>query len=82
MNQTVQKEGGLLAPPSAGSAEKDPNLQKKVSEKAYELYQKRGEVHGNDLADWLEAERIVQEEIHSKKGFVRKSKGGLVLKKG
>ena len=82
MNQTVEKEGGLLTPDSAGLAEKNPDLQKRVSEKAYELYQKRGEVHGNDLADWLEAERIVKDEINSKKGLVRKSKGGLVLKKG
>lgn len=26
---------------------------------AYELYEKRGKVHGNHLEDWLEAEKIV-----------------------
>ena len=27
-----------------------------IEEKAYELYEKRGKVHGHDLDDWLEAE--------------------------
>jgi hypothetical protein len=27
---------------------------------AYELYRSRGEMDGDDLADWLEAERIVR----------------------
>jgi len=32
---------------------------------AYDLYEKRGRVHGYDLEDWLEAERIVLER-HAK----------------
>jgi len=34
-----------------------------VQKKAYELYQKRGCTPGNDLADWLEAEKLVKEEL-------------------
>jgi hypothetical protein len=30
-----------------------------IAEVAYELHEKRGWKHGNDLQDWLEAERIV-----------------------
>lgn len=35
------------------------NLQEEIAKVAYELYLKRGCVHGRDLDDWLEAERIV-----------------------
>ena len=37
-------------------------LQERIAERAYELYQKRGEYHGNDLDDWLEAERSILSE--------------------
>lgn len=36
-----------------------PELFEKIQKKAYELYEKRGYSHGNDVSDWLEAERIV-----------------------
>ncbi|MFN3395622.1 MAG: DUF2934 domain-containing protein [Thermodesulfovibrionales bacterium] len=35
------------------------NLQEEIAKVAYELYLRRGCVHGHDLDDWLEAERIV-----------------------
>ncbi len=35
----------------------------RIAEKAYELYQCRGCCPGDDLADWLEAERLVESEI-------------------
>lgn len=35
------------------------NLHEEIAKIAYELYLKRGCVHGHDLDDWLEAERIV-----------------------
>ena len=34
-----------------------------VSLKAYELFEKRGWQHGHDLEDWLEAERLVTQEL-------------------
>jgi hypothetical protein len=37
------------------------NLYDEVAKVAYELHEKRGRVHGYDLEDWLEAERIVLE---------------------
>lgn len=37
----------------------------RVSRKAYELYEKRGEEWGHDLDDWLTAERLLQEELRS-----------------
>jgi hypothetical protein len=41
----------------------DEELYDRVARTAYELYQQRGEDHGHDLADWLTAEQIVQEEL-------------------
>lgn len=35
----------------------------RVSRKAYELYQQRGEELGHTLEDWLTAGRLVQEEL-------------------
>jgi hypothetical protein len=32
-----------------------------VADKAYELYLQRGGGHGQDVEDWLRAERLVQE---------------------
>lgn len=43
----------------------DEALHQRIAEKAYELYHKRGESHGQDLDDWLEAERLVLSEIGS-----------------
>jgi hypothetical protein len=35
----------------------------RVARKAYELFEQRGREHGLDVADWLEAERSVEEEL-------------------
>jgi hypothetical protein len=34
-----------------------------VQKKAYELYEQRGRQPGNELEDWLTAERLVKEEL-------------------
>lgn len=34
-----------------------------VQKKAYELYEERGCQPGNDLEDWLTAERLVKEDL-------------------
>jgi len=36
------------------------NASEEVARVAYELFERRGCVHGHDLEDWLEAERIVR----------------------
>ncbi|OHE60123.1 MAG: hypothetical protein A2Z47_09455 [Thermodesulfovibrio sp. RBG_19FT_COMBO_42_12] len=36
-------------------------LYDEVAKVAYDLHEKRGRVHGYDMDDWLEAERIVLE---------------------
>ena len=39
----------------------ETNLYDETARVAYELHEKRGKIHGYDLVDWLEAERIVLE---------------------
>jgi len=38
-------------------------LFQRISRRAYEIYQLRGELHGHDAEDWLEAERQVIADI-------------------
>jgi hypothetical protein len=44
-----------------GSVSKE-NLLKEIEMKAYELFLNRNRQHGNDLHDWLEAEKIVKKK--------------------
>ena len=44
-------------------ASRPADLRDRIARKAYELYQKRGEVEGRDLQDWLDAEAILRDEI-------------------
>ena len=37
-----------------------------VQKKAYEIYEKRGGKSGNDLEDWLNAEKLVKEDLGEK----------------
>lgn len=46
------------------------SLQKRIEEKAYELYTRRGGVHGNDLLDWRLAQDLV--ELESKAALSKK----------
>ena len=52
------------------SSESEQELRERIEQNAYDLYQKRGELHGFDIDDWLEAERLVlaqiEDERHSK----------------
>ncbi|NOT58107.1 MAG: DUF2934 domain-containing protein [Deltaproteobacteria bacterium] len=41
----------------------DDELYTRVARKAYELYQARGEEPGDDVEDWLTAERLVKAEL-------------------
>ena len=43
------------------SAQDSEDLSRQIREKAFELYQMRGGAHGDDQADWFEAERIVRQ---------------------
>jgi hypothetical protein len=47
------------------------NLYEETAKVAYELYEKGGRTAGNDLADWLEAEKIVKARHASKENNSR-----------
>jgi hypothetical protein len=59
-------EAAPLEEDTAAGSDGDPELDQVVIAiqlKAYELFLSRGERHGDDLADWLEAERIVRSQL-------------------
>jgi hypothetical protein len=51
-------------PQPAEPIELPEGMWEQIAKKAYELYEQRGRQDGRALADWLEAEAIVMEEIH------------------
>jgi hypothetical protein len=59
------KEAKSLTNTIAESTVGNEVLRQRIAEKAYELYQKRGESHGHDVDDWLEAERSLLSDISS-----------------
>src|SRR2546423_8419952 len=60
-NEAAQAAPLEDAPSTAngGASDSDP-LTSAIQLQAYELFLSRGERHGDDLADWLEAERLVR----------------------
>jgi hypothetical protein len=61
---------------AAESTISEQELRERIAQRAYELYEKRGQTHGGDLEDWLEAERLVlaqlKDDRHSKIKMPRK----------
>ena len=41
----------------------EARLRELIARKAHELYERRGGSPGQDLDDWLEAERLVRQEL-------------------
>jgi hypothetical protein len=58
-----RKQAGLEQAESARSTLTEQEICQRIAEKAYGLYEKRGRVHGADVEDWLEAERLVLGEL-------------------
>lgn len=42
----------------------ESSVQSRIARRAYERYLKRGGVSGNEIDDWLQAEREIQQEGH------------------
>ena len=51
-DERINDRADLSRPAEAGE-----DLTKRISQRAYELYEQRGGFHGYDLEDWLQAER-------------------------
>jgi len=53
IRNTIEREDGMKMKKS---------IHDEIAKVAYELYEKEGSVHGNDLKYWFEAENIVMEK--------------------
>ncbi len=42
----------------------EEQLVEKIRTRAYEVYEKRGRIVGNETADWLEAEKLVKTQLY------------------
>ncbi len=71
-DQAVRKAGApfgvILSSAPAKTKLDEQTLHERIAGKAYEIYQQRGQSHGADLEDWLEAERRVLAELKSRSG--------------
>lgn len=71
-DQAFRKAGAPSRIPLSSAPAKttldEQTLHERIAEKAYELYQKRGQSRGRDLEDWLEAERLILAELKSRSG--------------
>ncbi len=56
------------------------DLYNEVAKVAYELHEKRGWTHGNDVQDWLEAEKIVLARKEKGTERTKSTKGSVVRK--
>ena len=54
------KKNNVLVRPSVEELDRD--LQGRVARKAYELFEERGRTPGEDVEDWLAAERLISSE--------------------
>ena len=45
------------------------DLGSRIAKRAYELYVQRGQAHGHDIEDWIEAERQILPKEISKRAF-------------
>jgi hypothetical protein len=50
------------AKPSAGNLNGLDDLRRRITETAYELYERHGREDGRDVEDWLQAEAIVTDQ--------------------
>ena len=55
--QTSEIDGSASEPLDAAARE---SIEEEIRRRAYELYLSRGGANGDDLSDWLEAERLVR----------------------
>jgi len=65
VTQNAKNELLLAKPPKrrAGFGYRG-DLNKKIAARAYELFERRGKIHGHDVDDWLRAESEVVWELH------------------
>ena len=58
MKEEAKPEAALPIP----AVNENKSTEEQIAQRAYKLWQQRGGQHGNDLADWLQAERQIVEQ--------------------
>lgn len=63
--KSVTRSGERQSPPAIQEAPSFSNVEfyARVARKAYDLFERRGREEGHDVEDWLEAERLVKDEL-------------------
>jgi hypothetical protein len=68
MAQLIRGKQASPAKPKAGIPPVEPDiLHQRIAERAYQRFVERERIHGHDLDDWLEAERLILAEIGPRK---------------
>jgi Protein of unknown function (DUF2934) len=62
MKKKASQMGQVSKSGLSESANLSPAVRERIALRAYTLYERRGWVHGLDVEDWLEAERLVLAE--------------------
>jgi hypothetical protein len=62
MNRREKSEEKRRTGSVNGAPSSDPLIEK-IRLRAFELYERRGETHGQDAEDWFEAERQIRTEV-------------------
>jgi len=68
-----RKVNALHAENVAESTPDDQKLHEQVAQKAYELYEKRGRTGECDVKDWVEAERLILDQLGSERSTSKES---------
>jgi len=63
--KSATKSGGSQSSPAIPEAASFSNVEfyARVARRAYDLFERRGREEGHDVEDWLEAERLVKDEL-------------------
>ena len=63
-SQQKHETGYTQARPKKGPSSYQKLLRDRIAQKAYSLYEQRGQREGYALQDWLDAEYLVNEQIY------------------
>lgn len=72
-SKRATSKGGVRGKSGAATTVDEQALREQVAQKAYELYEKRGRSDGCDVEDWLEAERLVLDQLGSERSTSEQS---------
>jgi Protein of unknown function (DUF2934) len=73
MAQLIRRKGKTSGASTAGVPPVDSppvdqmTLYQRIAERAYQRFVERNRIHGHDLDDWFQAERVVMAELGAKR---------------